>query len=388
MFGKKWPVYSEDEIQAVEKVLKSGKVNYWTGEQGRLFEKEYAEYLDVAHAIAVANGTNALELCLHALGVGSGDEVIVPSRTFLASASCVVQVGAKPVVCDIDLLSQNLTVETIKPHLSKKTKAIIVVHLAGWPCNMEEIMAFAKEHKVYVIEDCAQAHGTKIQGKPVGSFGHMAAFSFCQDKIITTMGEGGLVATNNEEWFKKAWAYKDHGKGYDTVYKKQHAPGFRWLHDSFGSNYRMTEAQAAIGRLQLKKLPEWQKTRQKYAEILDQALEGLNVVRIPVPPKNVIHAYYRYYLFVQPENLKEGWSRDQIINEINAQGVWCQVGSCSEIYLEETFVKAGFAPKERFKNAKFLGETSLALLIDPIYTESEIKEVAKIVASVLQEASK
>ena len=269
MFGKKWPIYEQDEIDAVTNVLKSNKVNYWTGEQGKLFEKEYAEYLGVSHTIAVANGTSALELCLHALGIGPGDEVIVPCRTFMASASCVVEVGAKPVVCDIDPVSQNLTVATITPHVTAKTKAIICVHLGGWPCDMPAIMAFAEEHNLYVIEDCAQAHGAKINGKPigssgapaeksvdgsdgvdagnsgvaartvsgpsaslaasgassagapVGSFGHMAAFSFCQDKIISTMGEGGLVATDNEEWFKKAWAYKDHGKGYDTVYKKQ-----------------------------------------------------------------------------------------------------------------------------------------------------------------------
>ncbi len=388
MFNKKWPVYAQDEIDAVTQVLKSGKVNYWTGEQGKLFEKEYAEYLGVKHVIAVANGTNALELCLRALGVGLGDEVIVPSRTFMASASCVVEVGAKPVVCDIDPITQNMTVETIKPHITSKTKAIIPVHLGGWPCDMEAIMAFAKEHNLYVIEDCAQAHGAKINGKPVGSFGHMAAFSFCQDKIITTMGEGGLVATNNEDWFKKAWAYKDHGKGYDTVYKKQHPSGFRWLHDAFGSNYRMTEAQAAVGRLQLRKLPEWQKEREHNAHILNTALQDCAAVRLLSVPANMTHAYYRYYMFVKPENLKEGWTRDRIIAEINSQGFWCQVGSCSEIYLEEAFVKAGFVPKERFKNAKALGETSIALLIDPIYSESEMKQLSQTIRAILLEAQK
>lgn len=386
MFNKRWPIYSVEEIDSVAKVLQSGKVNYWTGEQGRLFEKEYAAYLGVNHVIAVANGTNALELCLHALGIGPGDEVIVPCRTFMASASCVVQMGAKPVVCDVDLISQNLTVETIKPHVNAKTKAIIAVHLGGWPCDMEALMAFAKEHNLYVIEDCAQIHGAYLNGKPLGSFGDMAAFSFCQDKIMTTMGEGGLVATNNEEWFKRAWAYKDHGKGYDTVYKKQHPAGFRWLHDTFGSNYRMTEAQAAVGRSQLKKLSHWQKIRQKNAEIFNQAFKALNVVFVPKLPEHIIHAYYRYYAFLQPENLKVGWNRDRIINEINAQGIWCQVGSCSEIYLEEAFIKAGLAPKERFKNAKQLGETSIAFLVDPIYTESEMQDAAKTIASVLQSA--
>lgn len=388
MSQKKWPIYAEDEIQAVVEVLKSNKVNYWTGEQGKLFEKEYAEYLGVNHTIAVANGTNALELCLHALGIGPGDEVIVPCRTFMASASCVVEVGAKPVMCDVDLVSQNLTVETIRPHVTAKTKAIIAVHLGGWPCDMEALMAFATQHNLYVIEDCAQAHGAKINDKPVGSFGHMSAFSFCQDKIITTMGEGGLLATDNEAWFKKAWAYKDHGKGYDTVYTKQHPPGFRWLHDSFGSNYRMTEAQSAVGRIQLKKLPHWHVERERNVAIFNEVFQGLTVVNIPQVPASMTHAYYRYYLTVNTDQLKAGWTRDRIIQEINQQGVWCQIGSCSEIYLEEAFQKAGLAPKERFKSAQLLGETSIALLVDPIYNEIEIQQVAKQVQQVLMAAQR
>lgn len=384
---KRWPVYAEDEIQAVEKVLRSGKVNYWTGEQGKLFEKEYAEYLNLPYAVAVANGTNALELCLHALGIGPGDEVIVPCRTFMASASCVVEVGATPVMCDIDPISQNLTVATIKPHLTQKTKAIIAVHLGGWPCDMPALMQFAQEHNLYVIEDCAQAHGAQIDGKPIGSFGDMAAFSFCQDKIITTIGEGGLVATANENWWKKIWAYKDHGKGYDTVYHKQHPPGFRWLHDDFGSNYRMTEAQAVVGRLQLQKLDQWIAQRTRNAEILDNYLQDLAALRIPKPAANIKHAYYRYYLFVKPEQLKSDWSRDRIMAEINAKNIPCFVGSCSEIYLENAFTKHGFAPKKRFESAQELAQTSMALLVDPIYSEQEMQEVGKIVRDVIIAAS-
>jgi dTDP-4-amino-4,6-dideoxygalactose transaminase len=384
---KRWPVYAEDEIKAVEDVIRSGKVNYWTGEQGKLFEKEYAEYLGVKHAVAVANGTNALELCLIALGIGPGDEVIVPCRTFMASASCVVAVGAKPVMCDIDLQTQNLSVETIKPHLTPNTKAIIAVHLGGWPCDMKSLMSFAKQHQLYVIEDCAQAHGARIDGKPVGSFGDMAAFSFCQDKIITTMGEGGLVATNNDALWKKVWAYKDHGKGYDTVYHTEHSPGFRWLHDNFGSNYRMTEAQAAIGRLQLRKLDGWVKKRQSLANIFEQYLQACEALSIPKPQKHIQHAYYRYYFFVLPEHLKEGWSRDLIIAKANNAGIHCFVGSCSEIYLEKAFQKNKLAPIERLPVAKKLSETSLALLVDPIYTENEITLAAQQFREIIQEAS-
>ncbi len=379
MFNKKWPTYAQDEISAVIKVLESGKVNYWTGNEGKLFEKEYADYLGVNHAIAVANGTNALELCLIALGIGPGDEVILPCRTFLATASCVVQVGAKPVVCDIDLISQNICVDTIKPHVTAKTKAIIAMHNGGWPCDMEAIMAFAKQHNLYVIEDCAQAHGAQINGQPVGSFGHMSAFSFCQDKIITTMGEGGLVATNDRALWKKAWAYKDHGKDYDTVFNKEHPPGFRWLHDSFGSNYRMTEAQAAVGRIQLKKLPEWQGIRQRNAFILRDAFKDLDVFELHEPAATDLHAYYRYYVSVKVD-------RDRLMAAINAAGVRCLVGNCPEIYREQVFIKAGLAPKERFHNAKVWADCSLCFMVDPIYGEVDMHKMADLVRQVVAEA--
>ncbi len=386
MFGKKWPIYPQDEINAVVKVLESGKVNYWTGDEGKLFEKEYAEYLGIKYAIAVANGTNALELCLHALGVGPGDEVIIPCRTFLATASCVVEVGAKPVVCDIDLISQNITVETIKPHVNAKTKAVIAMHNGGWPCDMESIMTFAKQHNLYVIEDCAQAHGAKINGQPVGSFGHMSAFSFCQDKIITTMGEGGLVATNDRALWKKAWAYKDHGKDYDTVHHKEHAPGFRWLHESFGSNYRMTEAQAAVGRIQLKKLPEWQKVRQRNALILKEILKDLGLFEFSAPESGYLHAYYRCYVSVKLEALKLGWDRDRLMAAINAAGVKCLVGNCPEIYREVVFVKAGLAPKDRFCNAKIWADRSLCFLVDPVYDEQDMANMGALVKQTTLEA--
>lgn len=388
VFDKKWPCYSTEEIQAVTAVLKSGQVNYWTGEQGKLFEKEYAEYLGVPHAVAVANGTNALELCLRALDIGPGDEVIVPARTFMASASCVVHVGAIPVVCDVDPVSQNLTVATIKPHITPKTRAIIAVHLGGWPCDMQAIMAFAKDHHLYVIEDCAQAHGARIDGQPVGSFGDLAAFSFCQDKIMTTMGEGGLVALSDPMLWKKIWAYKDHGKGYDTVHHQEHPMGFRWLHDSFGSNYRLTEAQAAVGRIQLRNLDQSIQLRQRNARILHEHLQDLSVISSPLPEAHVHHAYYRYYGFIQPQYLKPGHSRDSIMQAINAQGVKCLVGSCPEIYLEKAFIDQGWAPPQRFKNAQLLGETSLAFMVDPIYTHEDMAELGKIIRKVLLTAQK
>ncbi len=381
-----WPQYEDDEIAAATNILKSGKVNYWTGDEGRLFESEYAQYLGRKHAVAVANGTVALELALYALGVSAGDEVIVPSRTYIATASCAVMRGAVPVVADVDLASQALTVETIAAVVTPKTKAIVVVHLAGWPCAMDEIMAFANERGLYVIEDCAQAHGAHYKDKPVGAWGHVAAFSFCQDKIMSTGGEGGLIALDDEILWKKAWAYKDIGRSYDAVYNKEHASGFRWLTESFGTNWRLTEIQSAIGRIQLRKLDGWINQRRANATVLDLGLESIDGLIVARPDKNCYHAYYKYYAFVQTNRLLEGWSRNRVMEEIGALGIPCGVGSCSEIYLEKAFIDAGYALSHRLDNAKQLGETSLMFQVHPTLNSQHMNRTIDVVKQVMQKA--
>lgn len=383
-----WPVFEPDEIQAVTDILQSGKVNYWTGTVCREFEKEYAEYLGVKHAIALHNGTLAIELALYAFGIGEGDEVITTTRTFIASASAAVMRGCIPIIAEVDPDSQNITVDTIRPHITPKTKAIIAVHLAGWPCDMDAIMELAREHNLIVIEDCAQAHGAFYKGKPVGSIGHAGAFSFCQDKIMTTGGEGGLLALNDTEVWKKAWAYKDHGKSYDAVYNKEHPPGFRWLHESFGTNWRMLEVQAAIGRIQLRKLPDWIKRRRANAGILTQRLGNHKALRLTIPDGDIYHSYYKYYVFVRPEELAEGWDRDRIMNAITARGVPCFSGSCSEIYLEKAFTDAGYGPEERLPVARELGETSLMFLVHPTLTAADMERMADVVEGVMAEAQR
>jgi dTDP-4-amino-4,6-dideoxygalactose transaminase len=360
-----WPHFAEDEVAAVVDVLRSGKVNYWTGEVGRAFETDYAAAAQRVHGIAVANGTLALELALHAFGIGSGDEVITASRTYVASASCAVMRGATPVVADVDADSQCVNVATIRAALTPRTRAIIPVHLAGWPCPMDEIMELAREHGLVVIEDCAQANGATYKGRPVGSFGDAAAFSFCQDKIITTGGEGGMLVLDDEAAWKKAWAYKDIGRSFDAVYNRPHAPGFRWLTESFGSNWRLTEMQAAIGRIQLTKLPQWTAERRRNARVLIDGLSRLPILRVPVPPSHVGHAYYKFYAFVRPEHLAAGWGRDRIMAELNERGVPTTVGSCSEIYREIAFTHRGWGPKERLPVARELGETSLMFMVHP-----------------------
>jgi dTDP-4-amino-4,6-dideoxygalactose transaminase len=381
-----WPYFSEDEMEAAARVLRSGKVNYWTGDEGRQFEKEYEEYVGSKHAIALANGSVALESALKALGVGPGDDVVTTSRTFIASASSAVMVGARPIIADVDRDSQNITAESIRMVLTPQTKAIIAVHLAGWPCEMDGIMALAREHGLKVIEDCAQAHGATYKGRPVGSMGDIGAFSFCQDKIITTAGEGGMITLDSDEMYEKAWAYKDHGKSYDAVYRRAHEPGFRWLHESFGTNWRLTEISSAIGRLQLRKLPLWVKTRRKHAAMLSACISELPGLRVTAPPEHVGHSYYKYYAFVRPEALRAGWNRDRILAEIATQGIPCFSGSCSEIYLEKAF-PVEWRPESRLPVARELGETSLMFLVHPTLTEEHIRAACVAVEKVMSAAT-
>lgn len=369
-----WPSFTTEEADAVKNVLLSNKVNYWTGQECRIFEKEFAEFSDTKYAVALANGTVALDVALKALDIGAGDDVIVTSRTFLASASSIVTAGANPVFADVELDSQNISRRTIEAVLTPNTKAIICVHLAGWMCDMDPIMQLAAERGIYVIEDCAQAHGAKYKGKAAGSIGHIAAWSFCQDKIMTTGGEGGMVTTNDEILWKKMWSYKDHGKSYDSIYNKQHPPGFRWLHDSFGTNWRMMEMQAVIGRIQLTRMAEWTKKRTENAEKILKAFEGSPFFSVHTPSVDYVHAYYKCYVQVNLEALPDGWSRDRIMQEINSQNVPCFSGSCSEVYLEHAFDGTPWRPEKRLENAQKLGETSLMFLVHPTLSQDSIEK--------------
>jgi len=383
-----WPCYDAEDVAVVSSILSSGKVNYWTGNESREFEREFADWVGVKHAVALANGTLALDVALKALGVCHGDEVIVTSRTFLASVSSIVLAGAVPVFADVDPDSQNITAASIERAISPRTKAIICVHLAGWPCDMGPIMALATERGLKVIEDCAQAHGARYNGKAVGSIGHIGAWSFCQDKIMTTGGEGGMVTTNDPELWSHMWSYKDHGKSWEAVYEREHPPGFRWLHDSFGTNWRMLEMQAGIGRLQLKRMSDWTLRRTDHANALAKALGSCAALRVPLPSNDIQHAWYKFYAFVRPEALAEGWDRDRIMAEINAEGVPCYSGSCSEVYLEKAFDGTGWRPAQRLPVARQLGETSLMFLVHPTLTQLEIGRTGEVVRSVVQRATR
>jgi dTDP-4-amino-4,6-dideoxygalactose transaminase len=383
-----WPHHEADELAAVQDVLASGRTNYWTGGEGRAFERAYADHLGRKHAIALHNGTLALELALVAWGVGPGDEVITTARTFIASASAIVMRGATPVIADVDRDSGNLSAATVEPLITARTKAVIPVHLGGWPVEMAPLTELARAHGFRVLEDCAQAHGATIDGRPVGAFGDAAAFSFCQDKIITTGGEGGLLALDDEAEWRRAWAFKDHGKSYEAVYEREHPRGFRWVHESFGTNWRMLEVQAAIGRRQLAKLPAWNDRRREHAHRLEAALRELPALRVPRVPEHLGHAYYRLYAYVRPASLRSGWDRQRIVDEVGAAGVPCFSGSCSEIYLERAFVEAGLGPTQRRPVARELGATALALLVHPTLDAAAIDRTIDVVGDVVHRATR
>lgn len=382
-----WPSFTQEEADAVSRVVLSNKVNYWTGQECREFEKEFAAWTGTQYAVALANGTLALDVALKALNIGPGDEVIVTPRTFLASVSCVVTAGATPVFADVDLNTQNLSAETIAAVITPKTKAVIVVHLAGMPADMDPIMELSRQHGFYVIEDCAQAHGAQYKGRSVGSIGHIGAWSFCQDKIMTTGGEGGMVTTNDKALWSFMWSYKDHGKSFDSVYHKEHAAGFRWVHDSFGTNWRMLEIQAVIGRIQLARMAGWTETRNRHMAQLNTAAAAFPLLRQQQVPADFQHAGYKHYFFVQPEFFAPGWDRERLIRVINEAGVPCYHGSCSEVYLEKAFDNTPWRPANRLKNARLLGDTSLMFLVHPTLTAQEMQKSCDVLSATLAEAS-
>lgn len=384
-----WPVFDPDEIEAATTVLQSGNVNYWTGNEGRAFEREFATAVDVAHAIATSNGTTALEIALRGVGIRPGDHVIVPSRTFVATASAVASVGAQPRFADVELDSGNVTVDTLEAMRTPETTAVIVVHLGGWPVDMPAVMAWARAHDLKVIEDCAQAHGATIDGRPVGGWGDVAAFSFCQDKIMTTGGEGGMIVTNDDAVWRAAWSLKDHGKSWRAVYEQEHPPGFRWLHEQLGTNARLTEMQSAIGRRQLTKLGTWVDKRREHAQALAHAWADQPALRIPQPPTNVRHAAYRFYAYVRPDQLRDGWSRDRVMMAINAEGIPVSVGSCGEIYREKAFDNhPSWRPATRHPQARELFETSLAFLVHHTMSTDDVSDTIDAVHRVLAQATR
>ena len=377
-----WPFYDDDEIAAVCDVLASGRVNQWTGGRVNEFQSAFADYCGAPYAIALSNGSVALELALRVHGIGPGDEVIVSARSFVASASCVSVLGATPVFSDVDPISQNMSAATIAPLITAKTRAVIPVHLAGWPCDMPAIMALAEANDLVVIEDSAQAVGARVDGRMVGSFGHAAVFSFCQDKIISTGGEGGMLLLRDHEVWQAAWSYKDHGKSHPKATGLGSGPLFRYVHDSIGTNMRMTEMQAAIGLVQLGKIEDWLRVRAENAEIWRAALKPLNGIRIPAPPVAVRHAYYKLYALIDPGLTKPGVDNAAIVIALGNAGIRAFIGSCPEVYLEEAFADLHVA---RLPDAQRLGTTAVMFEVHPTLDQATLRQTAQEAAAIIAE---
>jgi dTDP-4-amino-4,6-dideoxygalactose transaminase len=381
-----YPYFDQNSIKKVVNVLKSGRVNYWTGKECGIFEKQFSNYHRLLYSVAVSNGSVALELALRALNLKKNSEVIVSPRSFVISASCVLNQGLKPIFADVND-NGNLSIENIIKTYRKTVKAIILVHLNGLSCDLDPIVKFAKEKNIFLIEDCSQAHGATYKGRPVGSFGDVAIWSFCQDKIISTGGEGGMISTNNKKIWEKCWSYKDHGKNYKSAFYKKKKIGFRWHIDQLGSNYRLTEMQAVLGRYQLKNLDKQIKKRNQIANLYINGFKNywtkFNLLKKPnfacasCPLKNKInkkcnlclHAFYRLNLFI---NLKKKMQL-KIIKDLNKNKISCSVGSCPEIYREKIFKKLKFYPKKRLSNAKLLGKTSVVFSINPYKAIRKVK---------------
>jgi len=384
---RRWPQYEQDEIDAVVRVLASGRVNSLVhGDECRAFEQEFADYCGMPHAVSLANGTLALELAFRALDIGEGDEVIVPARSFFASASAVVAAGAVPVFADIDLESHTIEPAAVKSLITERTRAILCVHLAGWSCDMDALCTIADAHGLALVEDCAQAHGAAIGGRKVGSFGDAAAFSFCTDKIMSTGGEGGMLLLRDVAHWRRAWAYKDHGKNVSLLSTPSSGHDFRYVHESYGTNWRLTEMQAAIGRVQLRKLPAWLRQRCSNADLLRRRLGGHPLIHLPKVPEGVEHAYYKFYLMLNLDGFASGADRSDIIAELVSNGIAAGSGSCPDMSRELAVRNSAHPNTRLLPVAAEVGERSLMLPVDHLLGEGAMNFMADILLKALDRA--
>jgi dTDP-4-amino-4,6-dideoxygalactose transaminase len=392
-----WPQFDEKAIAAVEQVLRSGKVNYWTGRKGMEFEQRFAAWQGSKYAVSVATGTAALHVALSALGIGPGDEVIVPSYTFIATSFSVVQAGAIPRFADVNLEDHCISVESAEKLVNRRTKAIIPVHLYGNVCDMDEILAFAKRHKLYVIEDNAEACGGIYKSKKTGTLGHIAACSFCQNKTFTTGGEGGMVTTDDEELAWKARSFRDHG--YDVKERlnllemEQKLP---YIHNMVGWNYRMTEMQSAIGLAELERIDTWNlPNRRRNARILMDALrERPEVKFLPIDTEERQNGWYAMAFSLDIENMN--CSIEQFVEAAVAEGVPCWKVFWPQCHTERafrefnSFGQSGFPfrskeytdaasvdyTKVEVPNARWHERHTFSCFAYPTFTEDDMHQIA------------
>jgi dTDP-4-amino-4,6-dideoxygalactose transaminase len=357
-----WPCLDENSIKAVEEVLRSGKVNYWTGPKGMEFEKKFAEWQGSKFAINVSSGTAALHVALTALGIGPGDEVIVPSYTFIASSFSVIQAGAIPRFADVNIDDHCISIESSEKLVNERTRAIMPVHLYGNVCDMDDINAFAKKHDLFVLEDNAEAFGGYYKGKKTGTLGDIAACSFCQNKTFTTGGEGGMITTDNEELAWIARSFRDHG--YDVKQRlsllelEQKLP---YVHNMVGWNYRMTEMQSAIGLAELERMDNWNMpSRHRNAHIIIDRIKDLpQVLHVPVDTEERRNGWFVLALSLDIDNMK--CNIKEFVDAVVAEGApvwkvfWPQCHTEQAFQEHRAFGKSGFP----FTSGEFSNEKSV-----------------------------
>ncbi len=400
-----WPSLDETAIKAVEQVLRSGKVNYWTGRRGMEFEQEYARWQGSKYAISVATGTAALHVSLSALGIGPGDEVIVPSYTFIASSFSIVQAGAIPRFADVNLEDHCLSVESAEKLVTRRTKAVMPVHLYGNVCDMDKIQAFARKHNLYVIEDNAEAFGGSYKGKKTGTLGDIAGCSFCQNKTFTTGGEGGMVTTDHEDLAWEARSFRDHG--YDVKERlnllalEQKLP---YIHNRVGWNYRMTEMQSAIGLAELARMDTWNMpARRRNGRILLETLGALPQVKyVPIDSSERRNGWYVCAFSLDLE--KMSCDIKQFVEAAAAEGApvwkvfWPQCHTEKAFQEHKGFGNSGFpfTSKEygdpasvdysqvNVPNARWHEQHTFTCFAFPVYSEQNMLEIAGALVKVIK----
>ena len=404
-----WPQFSEKAIESVQQVLRSGKVNYWTGPKGMEFEKNFAAWQGSKYAISVATGTAALHVALSALGIGPGDEVIVPSYTFIATSFAVVQAGAIPRFADVNLADHCISVESAEELVTPRTKAIMPVHLYGNVCDMDKIKAFASRHNLFVIEDNAEAFGGSYKGRKTGTIGHIAGCSFCQNKTFTTGGEGGMVTTDDEELAWQARSFRDHG--YDVKERlnllalEQKLP---YIHNRVGWNYRMTEMQSAIGLAELERMDDWNMpARRRNAHILMDALGKVEQIKyMPIDTPERRNGWYTMAFSLDIENMN--CDVMQFVKAAGAEGCPCWKVFWPQCHTERAYThKQGFGnsgfpftskeytdpasadvSKVRVPNALWHEKHTFTCFAYPTFTEDDMRQIAAGLVKVIKAYSK
>ncbi len=400
-----WPSFDEGAIRGVEAVLRSGKVNYWTGKQGMEFERRFAEWQGSKYGIGVATGTAALHVAMAALGIGPGDEVIVPSYTFIASSFSVVQAGAVPRFADVNRDDHCISIESAERLVTRRTRAIMPVHLYGNVCDMDKVWAFAKKHNLFVIEDNAEAFGGEYKGKKTGTLGHMAGCSFCQNKTFTTGGEGGMVTTDDEDLAWEARSFRDHG--YDVRERmnllalEQKLP---YIHNRVGWNYRMTEMQSAIGLAEIARMDSWNMPmRRRNGRILLDALGSLpQVLHAPIDTPERQNGWYVCAFSLDVE--KMGCDIAGFVKAASAEGApvwkvfWPQCHTEKAFQEHRGFGDSGFPFKSKeyadaasvdyteveVPNARWHEGHTFTCFAYPVYTEENMAEIAGALVKVIK----